>query len=196
MRLTTSPEIPHPISRIVRFLASQELDLRAPRTMVVPHDGPRSSQHTTSPDRAPEHLQVVHDLDNQRETGGPVVAASGQQPGAYRVTAAHEPIVVVLDLVNPVRARLSAGDGRHGSMMPTRVRKRESMGDQMPRQRASVEVRIGAGKPREGWRPTRRVGRQIRADEPVSVPPPILPSDEKAPRTACACDWAREPVFV
>jgi hypothetical protein len=35
----------------------------------------------------------------------PVVAAAGQQPDAHGVAPGHEPIAVVLDLVNPVGAR-------------------------------------------------------------------------------------------
>jgi hypothetical protein len=61
---------------------------------------------------------VVHRLDHQGIALCPVVAPAGDQPDADRIAPCHKPVVVVLDLVNPVRAGrgLLAGDGRQGSM--------------------------------------------------------------------------------
>ena len=47
---------------------------------------------------------MVHGLDHEREAVRPVVAAPGNQPDADGIASRHEPIAVVLDLVNPVGA--------------------------------------------------------------------------------------------
>jgi hypothetical protein len=48
---------------------------------------------------------VVHGFDHQRETVGPVIARAGQEPHAHGVTAGHQSIGDVLDLVNTVCAQ-------------------------------------------------------------------------------------------
>ena len=55
-------------------------------------------------DQAGAYLVVVHSLGHQRITGRPVVAPAGDQPDAHGVAPGHEPVAVVLDLVNPVGA--------------------------------------------------------------------------------------------
>ena len=57
---------------------------------------------------------MVHSLHDEREAAGPVVAAAGQQPDAHGIAPGHQPIAVVLDLVNPVRARRRFVGGRTG----------------------------------------------------------------------------------
>ena len=47
---------------------------------------------------------MVHGLDHERIALRPVVAPAGDQPDAHGVAAGHEPVAVVLDLVNPVGA--------------------------------------------------------------------------------------------
>ena len=47
---------------------------------------------------------MVHGLDDERITGRPVVPIAGDQPDAHGVAPGHEPIAVMLDLVNPVGA--------------------------------------------------------------------------------------------
>ena len=61
---------------------------------------------------------MVHGLHHQREAVRPVVAPAGDQPDAHGVAAGHQPVAVVLDLMNPVGAGrgLVGGDGRQGSM--------------------------------------------------------------------------------
>jgi hypothetical protein len=63
---------------------------------------PSSSQQTTSPSIRQDRLEVVHGLDNQREARRPAVAPAGDQPNAHRVTPSHEPVAIVLVLMNPV----------------------------------------------------------------------------------------------
>jgi hypothetical protein len=65
--------------------------------------------HSLAVDQAGPHLQVVHGLDDEREAGGPVVASARDQPNADRVAPGHQAIAVVLDLMNPVRARRLVG---------------------------------------------------------------------------------------
>ena len=59
---------------------------------------------------------MVHGLDHQRIAVGPVVAAAGDQPDAHRIAPGHQPVAVVLDLVNPVGAGrgLVGGGGEAG----------------------------------------------------------------------------------
>ena len=64
-------------------------------------------------DQAGAHLEVVHCRHHQREAGGPVVSPARDQPDADRVSPGHEPVAVVLDLVNPVGPRgWTVGGGR------------------------------------------------------------------------------------
>jgi hypothetical protein len=63
-------------------------------------------------DQAGTHLQPVNGLDDERIARSPVVPVPGQQADADRVSARHQAIAVMLDLVNPVRAgRRSVGWG-------------------------------------------------------------------------------------
>jgi hypothetical protein len=61
---------------------------------------------------------VVHRLDHQRIALRPVVASARDEPYADRVSPGHEPVAVVLDLVNQLEpdGGLWAGDERQGSM--------------------------------------------------------------------------------
>ena len=59
-------------------------------------------------DQAGAHLEVVHGLDDERKAARPIVAAPRDQPDADRTAPGHEPETVVLDLVDPVRARRRA----------------------------------------------------------------------------------------
>ena len=79
---------------------------------------PLVTAHYLAVDQAGPDLKAVHCLDHKREADRPVVAAAGDQPDADGVPASHEPVAVVFDLVNPVRAGggRSAGQGRQGSM--------------------------------------------------------------------------------
>jgi hypothetical protein len=61
--------------------------------------------HYLAVDQAGAHLEVVDGLDNKRETVCPIITSPGQEPDADRIAPGHQPIAVVLDLVNPVRAR-------------------------------------------------------------------------------------------
>src|SRR5258706_15677083 len=68
-------------------------------------------------DQAGPQSERVDGLDDQREAARPVVAVAGEQADAGRVAAGHQPIAVVLDLVNPVRAaRWSFGGGWEGGL--------------------------------------------------------------------------------
>jgi hypothetical protein len=73
---------------------------------------PRSSQHTTSPSiRQDRTLRWF----TASATSGlrPVVTPARDQPDAHRIPARHEPVAVVLDLVNPAYAgRWLVGGGR------------------------------------------------------------------------------------
>lgn len=59
-------------------------------------------------------------FNDERIARGPVVTVAGDQTNADRVSAGHQPIAVVLDLVNPTgpRRRSLGGGGRQGSMKP------------------------------------------------------------------------------
>ena len=48
------------------------------------------------------------------------MAVAGQQADAHRIAAGHQPVAIMLDLVNPVgpNGGLSAGDSRQGSIKP------------------------------------------------------------------------------
>lgn len=62
-------------------------------------------------------------MHHQRKPGGgPIVAPTGDQPDAHGATPSREAVAVVLDLVNPSGPgrRLSAGEGRQGSIKPER----------------------------------------------------------------------------
>ena len=67
---------------------------------------PSSSQQIASPSISPERAPGLHD---QREAEAPVDAVVGEQLHAGSVTARHQPVAVVLDLVNPTG---TAGGGR------------------------------------------------------------------------------------
>jgi hypothetical protein len=60
--------------------------------------------HHLAIDQTGLHLEVVHGLDHEGEAVRPVVAAPGNQPDADGVAPGHQPVTVVLDLVNPVGA--------------------------------------------------------------------------------------------
>ena len=60
--------------------------------------------HHLAVDQAGPHLEMVHGLDHQRKAVGPVIAPPGDQPDANGIATRHEPVAVVLDLVNPVGA--------------------------------------------------------------------------------------------
>ena len=47
---------------------------------------------------------MVHGLDHERVAVRPVVAPAGDQPDAHGIAPGHQPVAVVLDLVNPVGA--------------------------------------------------------------------------------------------
>ena len=60
---------------------------------------------------------MIHGLDHEREAVRPVVAPAGDQPDADRIAAGHQPVAVVLDLVNPVGAgRRSVGGRREAGL--------------------------------------------------------------------------------
>jgi hypothetical protein len=65
---------------------------------------PLVTAHDLAIDQARPHLEVIHGLDHERVAPGPVMAVAGNQPDAHRITTGHEPVAVVLDLVNPVSA--------------------------------------------------------------------------------------------
>ena len=48
---------------------------------------------------------MAHGLDDERISVGPVIPIAGQEPDAHGITPGHHAIAVVLDLMNPVRAR-------------------------------------------------------------------------------------------
>src|SRR5258708_25264178 len=60
--------------------------------------------HSLAIDQAGPQSERVDGLDDQREAARPVVAVAGEQADAGRVAAGHQPIAIVLDLVNPVPA--------------------------------------------------------------------------------------------
>ncbi len=73
--------------------------------------------HSLAIDQAGPQSERVDGLDDQREAARPVVAVAGEQADAGRVAAGHQPIAIVLDLVNPVRAaRRSFGGGRKAGL--------------------------------------------------------------------------------
>jgi hypothetical protein len=58
---------------------------------------------------------MVHRLHNQREALRPVIAPARDQPDANRISAGHEPVALVFDLVNQVEpggARSAGGRAR------------------------------------------------------------------------------------
>ena len=59
-------------------------------------------------DQAGTHLEPVNGLDDERIARSPVVPIAGQQADAGWVSARHQAIAVMLDLVNPVRPGRSA----------------------------------------------------------------------------------------
>jgi hypothetical protein len=60
---------------------------------------------------------VVHGLDHEREADRPVVTPAGDQPDANGIAPGHQPVAVVLDLVNPVGAgRGLVGGGRKAGL--------------------------------------------------------------------------------
>jgi hypothetical protein len=63
---------------------------------------PLIAAHHLAVDQARAHREVVHGLEHKWEADRPVVAAAGDQPDADRVAPGHQPVTVVLDLVNPV----------------------------------------------------------------------------------------------
>ena len=84
-------------------------------------------------DQTGPHLQVVHGLDHQREAVRPAIAAPGNQADAAGISTGHQPIAIVLDLVNPTgprrrlvgrgwQARLDEG-GQHAAYLGGRGKK-------------------------------------------------------------------------
>jgi hypothetical protein len=74
---------------------------------------PARRSHHLAVDQARPHREMVHGLDHEREADRPVVASARDQPDADGVAPGHEPVAVVLDLVNPVEAgRRAVGGGR------------------------------------------------------------------------------------
>jgi hypothetical protein len=57
--------------------------------------------HHLAVDQARADRQMVDCLHDKREAPGPVIAAPSQQPDARRIAPGHEPVAIVLDLVNP-----------------------------------------------------------------------------------------------
>jgi hypothetical protein len=55
-------------------------------------------------DEAGPHLEPVYRLDDDGKARRPVVAVPGEQASAGGVSARHQPVAIVLDLVNPVGA--------------------------------------------------------------------------------------------
>jgi hypothetical protein len=63
---------------------------------------------------------VVHRLHNQRKALRPVVAPARDEPDANRISAGHEAVAVVFDLVNPIGAgRRAIGGGREAGLDKT-----------------------------------------------------------------------------
>jgi hypothetical protein len=50
------------------------------------------------------HREMVHRLDDQGEAGRPIMPIAGEQADAGWITASHQAVAIVLDLVNPPRA--------------------------------------------------------------------------------------------
>jgi hypothetical protein len=71
--------------------------LEGGRTLLV-------AAHNFAVEQAGPHFEVVHGLDHQRETGRPIVAPAGDQPDAAGVAPGHQPVAIVLDLMNPTLA--------------------------------------------------------------------------------------------
>ena len=61
--------------------------------------------HHLAVDQAGPHLEVVYGLDHQREAVRPVIAPPGNQADANGIATGHQPVAVVLDLVNPTGPR-------------------------------------------------------------------------------------------
>ena len=61
--------------------------------------------HHLAVDQTGPHLQVVHGFDHQREAVGPVITSPGDKPDADCISTRHQPVAVVLDLVNPTGPR-------------------------------------------------------------------------------------------
>ena len=71
---------------------------------VEPGEPALVAAHHLPVDQAGPHLEVVHGLDHEREAVRPVVAAPGNQPDADGIAPRHQPVAVVLDLMQPVGA--------------------------------------------------------------------------------------------
>jgi hypothetical protein len=79
---------------------------------------------------------MVHSLHHQREAGRPVVPPAGDQPDAYRIAPGHQPVAVVLDLVDPVGVRQRViGRGREARFDEGSTRHAPYLGGD-PQQRA------------------------------------------------------------
>src|SRR5215831_18544042 len=88
---------------LARRLAPQPLEHREP--VLIAGD-------RLAIDQAGVHLEPVNGLDDEWIARCPVVPVPRQQAYADGIPARHEPVAVVLDLVNPVRAgRRSVGWG-------------------------------------------------------------------------------------
>jgi hypothetical protein len=70
---------------------------------------PSSSQQIASPSISPERAHGLHD---PREAEAPVDAVAGEQLQAGSVTARHQPVAVVLDLVNPTGTAPRRSEGK------------------------------------------------------------------------------------
>jgi hypothetical protein len=64
---------------------------------------------------------VVHGFHHQRETGGPIIPLTGNQPDAHGIAARHEAVAIMFDFVNPVSAGWGlVGGGRHAGFNEAR----------------------------------------------------------------------------
>jgi hypothetical protein len=68
---------------------------------VEPGQAALVATHHFAVDQAGADLEMVHGFHHEREAGGPVVTAPGQQPDAHGIAPGHQPVAVVLDFVNP-----------------------------------------------------------------------------------------------
>ena len=79
----------------------------------------RIAAHDLPINQAGPHLEVVHRLHDEREVVVQSFLPPSNQPDAHGITPRHEPVAVVLDLVNPIgagRAGGQRGNARQGGM--------------------------------------------------------------------------------
>jgi hypothetical protein len=77
-------------------------------------------------DQAGANLKIVYRLHNQGETARPIVAIAGKQTDAHGIAPGHQPIAVVLDLMDPI----GAGRGLVGGRRLARFNE-DILGDEM-----------------------------------------------------------------